>query len=404
MNHVDVVDLDCTLVSVNTFPRWVSFLAFRAFLRRDTQQAATIVCWVIARRLRLMSHNDLKRRIINLPVLPAEAPRFANRLRKYFCADIVERVEGSTAAHRVLATAAPKSYVPAIVDELGLKFDAVLAANTDGDRYIAMSGQAKLHAVTSYLDARFGSDGYVYSLYTDHEDDLPLAQGAARVVLCNALTKSRNSYEAAGIITETANSTTATGRNVLQPYDLSEEGSFNEACDELYASAVSSYGVPDLVVGIATAGVYIANRIETLQPDVQVLVVRRQRSSTPAKKRLLARLVSTLPSAVNWQLRRFESWLAEKRFARRSDESPTGAPVSYEGPRGQEQPESVLIVDDSVDSGETLRAVVAFITERYPTASIRTAVLATSFVRPGYNPDVVLRKRVMLRGPWSLDA
>ena len=134
---------------------------------------------------------------------------------------------------------------------------------------------------------------------------------------------------------------------------------FGELCRAV-AVRVSQEYRPDLVIGLATAGVMPAATVATmLQVDFEAMkVTRRERGQ----------VVRTRPAVL----------------------SPT--PVSARGRR-------VLIVDEITTSGDTLRLALAAVREVGP-AAVRTA---TSFVRPGgYRPDYhALETDALIVFPWD---
>ncbi len=70
-------------------------------------------------------------------------------------------------------------------------------------------------------------------------------------------------------------------------------------------------------------------------------------------------------------------------------------------------PESVrclLIVDDAVDSGTSLAAVVTAVRKTYPSIIIRSAVITVTGDNPLYMPDYYLyNDSILVRMPWSID-
>ncbi|HEX6040268.1 phosphoribosyltransferase [Longimicrobium sp.] len=134
---------------------------------------------------------------------------------------------------------------------------------------------------------------------------------------------------------------------------------FGELCRALAVRVAQDYR-PDLVIGLATAGVMPAATVATmLQTDFEAMKVsRRERGE----------VVRTRPAVL----------------------SPT--PVAARGRR-------VLIVDEITTSGDTLRLALAAVREVGP-AEVRTA---TSFVRPGgYRPDYhALETDALIVFPWD---
>lgn len=134
---------------------------------------------------------------------------------------------------------------------------------------------------------------------------------------------------------------------------------FGELCRALAVRVAQDYR-PDLVIGLATAGVMPAATVATmLSTDFEAMkVTRRERGER----------VRAQPAVL----------------------SPT--PIAARGRR-------VLIVDEITTSGDTLRLALAAVREVGP-AAVRTA---TSFVRPGgYRPDYhALETEALIVFPWD---
>jgi uncharacterized protein len=133
---------------------------------------------------------------------------------------------------------------------------------------------------------------------------------------------------------------------------------FGELCRAVAVRVARDYR-PDLVIGIATAGVIPAATVAAmLDADFQAMEIsRRDGSSVRTEPRVLS-----------------------------------ATPVECRGRR-------VLIVDEITTSGDTLRLALAAVREVRP-AQVRTA---TSFVRPGgYRPDYfALETDQLIVFPWD---
>lgn len=67
--------------------------------------------------------------------------------------------------------------------------------------------------------------------------------------------------------------------------------------------------------------------------------------------------------------------------------------------------QNILIVDDAVDSGATLLAVVEAVRIDMPGAEVRSAVITQTTPSPVITPDYTLyNNRTLIRFPWSMDA
>lgn len=65
---------------------------------------------------------------------------------------------------------------------------------------------------------------------------------------------------------------------------------------------------------------------------------------------------------------------------------------------------SILVVDDAVDSGATLQAVLNSLASLPGRPQIKSAVITTTTRHPLVNPDYTLyNNRTLIRFPWSKD-
>ena len=65
---------------------------------------------------------------------------------------------------------------------------------------------------------------------------------------------------------------------------------------------------------------------------------------------------------------------------------------------------NILVVDDAVDSGATLSAVVSAVKRELPMSQCRSAVLTVTTSAPLVRPDYMLYDdNTLIRFPWSMD-
>jgi uncharacterized protein len=184
---------------------------------------------------------------------------------------------------------------------------------------------------------------------------------------------------------------------------------FATACAELMQQVELSYA-PTLLIGVRTGGLVVAEAMAgAVAGGVPVAPLTCRRAATGAKARLpfLARTLSALPRPVTDTLR-----VAELRLSagRRRARAPAQAVDQVEaeaiaarvraGPGG----ERLLVVDDAVDSGVTLGAVLRVLRGLCPEATeIRSAVVTVTLDSPLVQPDFALHRGVLCRFPWSFD-
>jgi hypoxanthine phosphoribosyltransferase/phosphoserine phosphatase len=404
MTSIRVVDFDGTLVSKNTFPRWVLHLLFSSVTTFRLRRALYLTFLLILRKAARIGHTDFKQRVASLGATEDEVRRFADRAARWANRPVVEELRGA-AGPLVVATAAIDKYVAPTLARLGLEPDVILASRfVDDGGYLDNSREIKADAVASTL-SRLGLDDSRVVVFTDHVDDLALAALADEVVLCVSDQATVRQFGRLGpdlrLIARPVE-----GQGRLKPLDLSSEDRFAEACHVLAERVVEQVGRPQLVIGIATGGVRVGEVVAAAL-GAPFAGVKAQRPTTAAKGRpRVEQFVGVLPSRLAWTLRRFETMVSEAVYTVRAE------PVTEREVVFLQEVDSlplkavgrVLVVDDAVDSGHTLRAVVTTLERVLPQASIVTATLSMSYRSPVVVPDVCLYPRTLLRGPWSLDA
>lgn len=174
---------------------------------------------------------------------------------------------------------------------------------------------------------------------------------------------------------------------------------FPAACRRL-EKAVSAAFTPDLIIGIATGGEYVS---AGLFPDVPHTSVALHRPSTADKERasIIFRILRRSPQYVADALRILEARIlaitghSHKIPAFTLPEDTCGA-IS--------RARNVLVVDDAVDSGATLKAVLSAIAAVPGTREVRSAVITVTTGSPLVSPDYALyRNSTLIRFPWSKD-
>lgn len=155
---------------------------------------------------------------------------------------------------------------------------------------------------------------------------------------------------------------------------------------------------PDLIVTIARGGDFVG---ELMFPEVTHISVRRQRPSTETKQDLgcLAKIIRKLPVCLRNAIRMAES-------ACTSSAKHSGAPLSL----GDEdaliisKASRILVVDDAVDSGATLAAVIDAINAIPGNRAVASAAITVTKPNPLISPDYTLyNNRTLVRFPWSMD-
>lgn len=171
---------------------------------------------------------------------------------------------------------------------------------------------------------------------------------------------------------------------------------FGAKCSRL-ADLVAWNFHPDLVVGIATGGVYVARNMFENLPHCSI-TCRRGTSAGKDKARFVFAMVRLLPLWVRDALRRSEArWLRSGGDHRRT------ATVDRASADMIRRARHILVVDDAVDSGDSMKKVIEKVRELSPHASVRTAAIALTTPSPAVMPDYYIYNQVLVRFPWSKD-
>lgn len=166
---------------------------------------------------------------------------------------------------------------------------------------------------------------------------------------------------------------------------------------------------PDVIVGIKSGGWHVAKEMQKQFPTCPIAGIRSSRPSTKLKRRFkFKNILRILPYAITNQLRLLEHKKIEKNYfsgvgkKNRGISEDDATALIRRLPAGKEI--KILIVDDAVDSGETLRSVSNYINEKTSNqAKIFTAAITTTFIDPIQKPDFSLYYRTLCRFPWSDD-
>ncbi len=181
---------------------------------------------------------------------------------------------------------------------------------------------------------------------------------------------------------------------------------------------------PDLVLTIATGGDYVG---AVIHPTVPHVSIKLQRPTTKRKQGKMMNIVRHLPRFLKNWLRIAESLYLSSPLnpsrprnpSQPSPDSPSspGALASLPYPKSElasllsddvkaavTSAHRILIVDDAVDSGQTLHKIVTAIRTHSPHAIIATAVITVTTKNPLITPDYTLyNNRTLIRFPWSAD-
>lgn len=204
LTPVVVVDLDGTLVDVNTFREYILFVTKQLLKQGKLLAAAKVITAVALRKTRFISHSEMKKRILvatrkimtndNLDLL---VRGLLGRLN----VDVFNKLERYRAdGYRVLlATAAPEIYARSLAE--ALRFDGCVATSDvapENEAWNENVGEVKLASVRDYVSS---VEGHISVVMTDHYDDLPLMHyNTGMNILVNPSEKTVSAISRHGIV------------------------------------------------------------------------------------------------------------------------------------------------------------------------------------------------------------
>lgn len=186
-----------------------------------------------------------------------------------------------------------------------------------------------------------------------------------------------------------------------------DHGNFDRACSRLM-QLVNRDGRPDMLIGIPAGGIHVARAMAAAAGDLPVIPLTCRRPSSRRKQSpLVKKLIAALPRPLLDRLRLLEHALLTRGAApdatRCFDARELDALLAAIAAAGTRP--SLLVVDDAVDTGATLAAVLKTVARCAPTgATIRSAAITVTTGHPLVSTDYALYREQLCRFPWSLDA
>jgi hypoxanthine phosphoribosyltransferase len=160
----------------------------------------------------------------------------------------------------------------------------------------------------------------------------------------------------------------------------------------------------DLVVGIAEGGRFIAETIAE-KLNLPFLLVGRQRELTQYKSKA-KNIFKHIPKKILNFVRMAENSCYEMLGKmRKYDEKLDKINILSNDLSFFKNPQmkNILLVDDAVDSGVTIRDTEKFLKMKNNNWDIKTAVITQTFHRPVKKADYKVYSKTLVRFPWSND-
>lgn len=196
-----IVDLDGTLLTRNSFKKYLKFAAWQSLRRLRIDIIPRVAAWIAVRKLRLITHSQLKQRLLRVtePIMGHdELHKFANRLARYINPSVCRMCRQQRQAGKavILATAAPASYASLIAQ--GVSLDGCIATPpSDTQDWRETVREEKRDQVLALLRRNKLS---LHGIITDHHDDLPLMRVSENITLVSPDKKTLDAVNAEGLL------------------------------------------------------------------------------------------------------------------------------------------------------------------------------------------------------------
>lgn len=181
-----------------------------------------------------------------------------------------------------------------------------------------------------------------------------------------------------------------------------------KACSQLSLRVKAESIDPSLIIGIREGGAEVARLMRNDFPEAAYCEVRLSRPSSQQKSQgLTQRLLRSMPVWLCNVLRIVESrvneWRSKEKEPVRIGEIHLPDDVaSLLKDLGEKA--TVLLVDDAIDTGATIRQARLQLLEQFPAITLRVAVITVTIPHPICDADFCLyHNRTLCRFPWSND-
>lgn len=176
--------------------------------------------------------------------------------------------------------------------------------------------------------------------------------------------------------------------------DLSKEN-VREKNKYLYDLIIKEYNY-DLVVFIAKGSYIIGKDLAELN-NTPLLEIFATRKGNKLKK-ILSPMLRIIPAKIKAKLR--EKEMNSKYHTKNTDRKISFDKKKYSKYKNRT---NILLVDDSIDTGNSIKLAYNTLIDYFPNASVKIAVF--NVMDKAYiKPDFTLYKDTMISGPWSSDS
>lgn len=165
----------------------------------------------------------------------------------------------------------------------------------------------------------------------------------------------------------------------------------------------------DVAVGVLTGGACVADNLLKFMPEeyfgMRENVRMRRHGSAMKEGGLVEALLGKVPISLLNYARIAESlWLQAKHVIVEKPRPVPSLPVSLTEVLSAKERPRVLLIDDAIDSGGTLQAVIAAMRQVNPNVEVTVAVITVTTSRPQVKANyAVYTDSTLVRFPWSVD-
>lgn len=185
---------------------------------------------------------------------------------------------------------------------------------------------------------------------------------------------------------------------------------FDLCCEELGKQIKNQGFSPNLIIGVLTGGGYVGHNLYNYfrkdNPHLLYKETKLQRGSTKLKSKSNIKIIlKQLPYTILNIIRILEveilelkaKFITPSRYGTLKLDSET---IKFL----KEGNKNVLIVDDCIDTGMTLKIIKDYISKEFNESNnIKLAVITTAHRHPIITADFSLYNRVLIRFPWAYD-
>lgn len=162
----------------------------------------------------------------------------------------------------------------------------------------------------------------------------------------------------------------------------------------------------DAICGIERGGAKVADIFCRHFPNSRYCRrsdIKLQRPSTKRKRKWMGAILRRLPIALLDLLRMAEARLLALKSHHGAERWPEiEASIRKDAEEGKIR--KILIIDDAIDSGDTLWSIVEALKRMNPEIGIKTAVITQTTRQPRIRPDfTIYNNQTLIRFPWSED-